>query len=172
MICPTPFETLTAYWLGELTDADALEEHLFACDRCAAANEKLGELVHALEGWIPPIISNARRDRLLAQGKKLVFNPVAPGESHARFDAGIDVLLHQLAVDLAKAERVDVEVTHGTGFHVTFENVPFDREAGVVLVACQRHFQALPGDPTFHVYAFEAGARRKAAEFTIVHEWM
>lgn len=174
MTCPTPFETLADYWVGELGDAEVaeLEEHFFSCDRCAAANAKLGELMHALEGWIPPIISNAHRDRLLQRGKKLVVNPVDQRDSHARFDVGVDVLLHQLAADVANAERVDVEVTQGPDWHAVFEHVPFDREAGVVLVACQRHFRSLPGDPTFHVYAFEGGERRKIAEYTIVHEWM
>ena len=35
-------ETLAAYWLGDLPEADAvaLEEHLFSCERCEAASAR------------------------------------------------------------------------------------------------------------------------------------
>ena len=69
--CPVPFETLVRWWLDDLPQAEsaALEEHLFACDTCSTASERLGDLVSGLREWIPPVISHARRDRLAREGK-------------------------------------------------------------------------------------------------------
>ena len=46
---------LLAWWLDELpeAEADALEEHLFACDECAARLKSLLGLRHCRVGGIP-----------------------------------------------------------------------------------------------------------------------
>jgi anti-sigma factor RsiW len=51
--CPS-YETLVALWAGELEDAETtvVDEHLFACDACAAATERLAQIVGALRGEI------------------------------------------------------------------------------------------------------------------------
>jgi hypothetical protein len=176
MTCPTPFETLARWWLDDLPEAEstALEEHLFACDGCAAASERLGELVSGLRGWIPPIISHAHRDRLTRQGKRIRLTPVDAGVSVcARFDPDLDLLVHVLRGDLSRAERVDMEIARpDTGWRLVLEHVPFDRTAGEVLVACQRHYRdILPGDPVFRVFAVEHGERRSVGEYLVIHEW-
>jgi hypothetical protein len=52
--CPS-YETLVALWAWELEDAEAtaVDEHLFACDACAAASERLAQVVGALRDEIP-----------------------------------------------------------------------------------------------------------------------
>src|SRR5688572_23843595 len=43
---PIPFETLVAYWVGELPEAEEapLEEHVFSCAYCARRMEELAAL--------------------------------------------------------------------------------------------------------------------------------
>jgi hypothetical protein len=175
---PTPFETLVALWSGELSPeaADALEAHLFSCDACAEASERLGRLVAGLRAFIPPILSHAHRDRLAAGGLRVRHTPVDAGvDTDAHFTADVDLLVHVLRGDLSRADRVDVEVLDQQGtprFH--FEHVPFDSRTGEVLVACQRHYENMedmPGDPVFHVHAFEGGQRRQVGSYFIRHHW-
>jgi hypothetical protein len=176
---PTPFETLVALWSGELPaeTADALEAHLFSCDACAEASERLGRLVSGLREVIPPIISHGHRDRLAASGLRLRHTPVDSGlEAEAHFTLDVDLLVHVLRGDLARADRVDVEVLDEAGVtHFSFQHVPFDPGAGEVLVACQRHFEQMGGgpggDPVFRIHAFEAGARRQVGSYLVRHHW-
>ena len=47
--CPS-YPTLVALWAGELeeSEAAAIDEHLFGCDPCAAATERLAKVVGTL----------------------------------------------------------------------------------------------------------------------------
>ena len=47
--CPA-FPTLATLWAGELeeSEAAAIDEHLFGCDACAAATERLAKVVGTL----------------------------------------------------------------------------------------------------------------------------
>ena len=174
--CATPlaFETLVALWTGELDDdaaADA-EAHVFACDRCAAASDRLASLIDALRGALPPVISHAHRDRLLAAGTRISTTIVEPGvDGHARFAPDVDLLVHVLRADVARAARVDVELVGHDG-RLMFElpHVPFDRARGEVLIACQRHYEEFH-DPRFRVHVVEGGVRRHAGDYFVRHAW-
>ena len=50
------FEPLAAYWLGELSTAEAekVEEHFIACDGCAARLEWLAELSDGVRAACAP----------------------------------------------------------------------------------------------------------------------
>lgn len=174
---PTPYETLVALWSGDLPaeDADAVEAHLFSCDSCSEACERLGQLVTGLRELIPPVISHAHRDRLVAAGTRIRHTPVQPGvDAEAGFAPDIDLLVHVLRGDLARAERVDVELMDPRTqvAHLQFQGVPFDPGAGEVLIACQRHFEHLPVmDPLFRVLAYEAGVPRRVGDYFVRHRW-
>ena len=49
--CPDAFEALCTLWTGERTQAerDAIEEHIFTCDECAAKAERLASLLGGLQ---------------------------------------------------------------------------------------------------------------------------
>lgn len=177
---PLSFETLVLLWSRDLApeQAEKVEEHLFGCDSCSAASDRLGQLVGGLRELIPPVISHAHRERLAAQGKHLVETAVDPGvDARARFAPGVDLLIHMLRADLSRAERVDIEVFTQDGVsRAVLEHVPFDRQSGEVLVACQRHYEHMfgpdvTGDPTFRVHAIEAGERRHVGDYFVFHEW-
>jgi hypothetical protein len=173
---PVPFETLVAWYAHELSesDADALEQHLFACDACAAASEELGLLIGGLREVIPPAISSALRERLAASGHRILFTPCTPdATATARFAPDVDLMVHALRGDLSRAERVDVEILGGAGdVRVSLEEIPFERDE--VLLVCQRHYRHMFGEaeqPTFRVLATEGGEKRKVGDYLVIHIW-
>jgi hypothetical protein len=173
---PIPFETLAALWTGDLgaPEANAVEEHLFSCDRCAGVSDRLARLVGGLHEAIPPVISHAHRDRLVRAGRQIKTTRVrAVTLAHAHFTRDIDYMVLVLHADLSRAERVDVEVVRPGGeVALEMQHVPFDAKAGEVLMACQRHYQAFGNDaPTFRVLAVEGGERRPVGEYVVVHHW-
>jgi hypothetical protein len=175
-LAPTPFETLVALWAGDLAPqaADVVEGHLFSCDACAAVSDQLGKLVAGLREIILPVISHARRDRLVAGGTRIRQTMVVAGiQAEARFAPEVDLLVHVLQADLSRAERVDVELVDEHGIpRIQLPYVPFDRSAGEVLVACQRHYQHMfPTDPVFQVHVLEGGVRRQVGTYVVRHHW-
>jgi hypothetical protein len=176
---PIPYDTLVALWAGDLPadEAEAAEAHLFSCDVCAQASDRLGRLVAGLREVLPPVISHARRDRLVAAGTRIRETPVEAGvDAEAHFTADVDLLIHVLKADVRDAERVDLELLDPQGIsRLQLTNVPFDRDRGEVLIACQRHYQtdaAMPGgDPVFQVHAVRAGVRRPVGNFFVRHHW-
>ena len=173
---PLPFETLVAWWTGELPPGETarVEEHVFGCDACAEASARLAKLATGLREQVPPIISRAHRDRLVAGGARIRVTPVEAGfEATAVFGPDVDLLVHTLRADLAGIARVDVEVLmKGRHEPILCEAVPFDAAAGEVLVCCQRHYQHLSTeDPVFRVYAVEAGERRPLGDYFVRHVW-
>ena len=177
--CPQ-FETLVALWAGELREpkAASIDEHLFSCDACAAASERLAHVIVGLRAMIPFVISHAHRDRLVSSGTRVLVTPIDPGtdpgaRKRARFTPDVDLLVFALRGDISRAERVDVDIASPTGSpRYTLEGVPFDREKGEVLIACQRHFEGMfPADPIFSVHAVESGERRTVGDYIVTHVW-
>lgn len=172
---PIPYESLVAWWAHELDDAEAarVEERIFSCDACTTQSARIAKVVGAVREHITPIISHQRRDELIARGVRIRFTPVEAGISaRAVFDSDVDILVHVLKADLARVARVDIDVVYGDvapTIHV--DNVPFDKEAGDILVACQRHYRNLaPVDPVFRVTAIdEAGERQVIGEYFVEH---
>lgn len=178
--CPS-FERLVALWAGELdeTEAGALDVHVFVCDPCAATTEQLAEIVGRLRSKMPFVISRAHHDRLVASGTRIhVTTAVSTLDrrptTSARFTPDVDLLVFALCADVQQADRVDVEIASpsGTNRHV-LQDVPFDREKGEVLIACQRHYEGMfpEGDPVFSVHAVERGKRRAVGDYRIEHVW-
>ena len=65
--CPA-FPNLAALWAGELEEpeAAAVDEHLFGCDPCAEATERLAKVVGAMREKLPVVISPTLRERRAA----------------------------------------------------------------------------------------------------------
>jgi anti-sigma factor RsiW len=77
--CPS-YETLVALWAGELheVEAAAVDEHLFGCDACAAATERLAKVVGTLRETPPFVTSRPHRERLEAAGTRVAVTDVEP----------------------------------------------------------------------------------------------
>jgi hypothetical protein len=174
--CPLSVALLRDYFAGDLAldHADQLEEHVFECSRCAVAYERAGELAAGLQSLVPPVISRARYERLLAGDTPVRLTPLAPGERAAiEFSDDVTLLVHALRADLAGASQVEVEIFGpGPGPEPLLEvpHAPFDAERGEVLIACQRHYVDLyPREITFRVWTVVDGQRRRAGEYGVDH---
>ena len=168
-------DKLVEYWSGDIVgdECDALEEHLFTCDKCSAANVELAGLVEALRETIPFVISHGQRDRMRARGARVYVTDVVPDvHSSIRFTPEVDLHVFALRADLRRAERVDVTIFSPTGeVGAVYEHVPFDVSSGEILIACQRHYEGMfPGDPVFRVEVTEAGSRRDL-KYVVEHNW-
>jgi hypothetical protein len=178
-LTPIPYETLVAMWTGELPaeETDSLEEHLFSCDGCADRSHRLGLLVTELRfRHLPDVISHAHRARLVDVGVRVLNTEVPPGvHVNAFFGGDLDLLVHVLHADLTDAARVDLEMVSHDGVPlIRYDNVPFDPATGEVLVACQRHFEAMfpaDGNPWFRMIAHDGEREWEVASFHVHHIW-
>jgi hypothetical protein len=172
---PIAFETLVAYWCGDLAsnESHAVEEHVMGCTACTGASARVAAIAAAIRAQIPPVVSPEAVAKLRERGVRIVDNPVRPGErKEVVFSAGIDVLLHRLGgLDLSRAARVGMTVSVEETGDVIFQSddVPFDREAGEVLVACQKHFSAFPPNIVFSVRTRDDTGHESIAAYAIPH---
>ena len=179
MTCPAPlpWDTLVDYWAGDLdeTATDAVEEHLFGCAACTAAAARVAAVTEALRSALPPIVSRARVEQLRARGVRVRENAFAPGQrEQVLFTRDADLLIHRLeGLDLTRADRVDFRITaESTGELIAaVDAVPFDAAAGALLVACQRHYAALPADTVMSVAVHAPGLPPATATYTILHRF-
>lgn len=173
---PIPWATLVDYWAHDLTpaDADAVEEHVFACDACAAGYTRIGAIVGATRAMLMPAIDAAQLAALRGAGLVVVENAFRPAERReVVFPSGADLLIHRLGgLELAGAERVSLAVSVESTGELLFEDpyAPFDPARGEVLIACQRHFVAYPRDVRLDVTVHHhGGAAPATATFLIPH---
>lgn len=172
---PIAAERLLEYLQGELSaaDEDALEAHLFSCERCAGEAEALAGLATAVARAIPPVLSRSRFDALSGAGLVAQVSELRPGDvTRVVYPPTGRVLVLQLrGADLAEAQRVDVELRTPAGEALTrFADVPFDAARGELLVACQRHFaERFPEDIVFALERVAGEERRPLAEYTVLH---
>lgn len=169
-------ELLAAYWLGDLPEADAalLEEHLFTCTQCTAANARMAALPRALALAVPPVVSTAVAARVLAldpRARRVVV--AAGGRALVDFSGGAETQLVALQADLQRASRVDVKLCARDGTELTeAPDVPFDPAAGTVTIACRTHYLRggqFPLELTLRVEAICDGLRRSLGSFDIDH---
>lgn len=150
-----------------------LEEHLFSCHECATDAEPLFGLAAEVRQAVPPVLTTERFARLEGEDRIGQVNPMSPGQKvEVRYPEAGKILVHRLAgAELARAQRVDVEITDLDGKPLLrFEDVPFDPVRGEVLVACQRHFaDLLPDDAIFRLEAVSGGRREEASRYTVLH---
>jgi|SRR5689334_10704987 len=174
---PIAFDTLVAYWAGDLAPAEseAVEEHAMGCASCAATSARVAAIAEAVRAQIPPAVSEEHVAHLRARGLRVVDNPVEPGErKSAAFGPGVDVMIHRLrGLDLTHAAQVDVTVKVEETNDVIFQSydVPFDRKNGEVLIACQRHFSVFPPNIVFEVRARDASRRETCTTYTVPHQF-
>ena len=177
MACALPLthEQLVAYWANDLDDAqaEAIEAHLFACDTCFAAAERVAQVAEVFRTSVPPVISRAELEALQARGVAIAENAFQPGTRQTvTFEPGVELLIHRLGgLDLGSAERVQVTVRNESGGPLIFEEMfaPFDRDRGEVLIACQRHFAAYPPDIAIDVRIHRGAQSPELATFIIPH---
>jgi len=174
---PIPWEVLVEYWAKETSpeDLDALELHLMSCAECSASSARVAAVTETLRGMIPPVIDGAKLTELRARGLRILENPVGRDERKEVFFPGdVDILLHRLrGLDLRDARAVQVRVLReGTGDTLLdVGEVPFDRDQGEILIACQRHFSEFPHDVLFEVLAQQRSGAIERVRYPVPHRF-
>jgi putative zinc finger protein len=174
---PAPWEALVAYWAGDLPSAEeqALEEHLIGCAACSAESARVAAITETLRAMIPAVVDRALLQRLRAQGVRIRESVFAPGDRRDEyFTRDVDMLVFRLGgLDLSRAETVEFAMRDERSGKIltATKNAAFDRDAGAVLVCCQRHYADLPPDVVVEVRVHEVGRAEQLATYTILHHF-
>jgi hypothetical protein len=140
---PIAFETLVAYWLGEMPQAAeaTLEEHLFACAPCSGRLEQLAALSEGVRaavegGRVSLVVSGRFLDAMKQAGLRLREYRVDPGGSvNCTIRADDHAVVSRIRAPLAGVKRLDVvRVIGGDAREQRVTDVPFDAQTGEVLV--------------------------------------
>jgi hypothetical protein len=139
---PIAFETLVAYWLGEVPEnlEATLEEHLFACAHCSRRLEQLAALAAGVRavverGKVSMVVSGRFVAAMKRAGLRLREYQLDPGGSvYCTIRAEDDAVVSRLRAPLAGVKRLDVVRLRGDHPAERLIDVPFDAEAGEVFV--------------------------------------
>ncbi|HKU44940.1 MAG TPA: zf-HC2 domain-containing protein [Polyangiales bacterium] len=174
---PIAWPALVEYWAGDLPPqaAEAIEEHLMACGECSALAARVAEITESLRAMIPPLLSSEQLQQLQQRGLHIAVNAMQPGERcEVEFPARTDILLHRLGgLTVGAHQRVSIEVTsESTGeLLMRLADAPVDRARGEVLVACQRHFAAMPADTVFEIRVLDPDGSARSQRYTVLHRF-
>jgi anti-sigma factor RsiW len=138
-------ETLTAYWLDELpaAEAEAVEEHVFACASCAARLDDLAAVAAgvraAVRGGAVSLVASGRFAAALAEaGLRVREYRLEPGDTvHCTLRSDENAVVAHVRAPLAGVQRVDALLRVELGAvqypELRIEDVPFDAAADEVL---------------------------------------
>lgn len=176
MKCPTS-ETAARWLLHELSDeeANAFEEHYFGCDACLEMLERLEKSRILLENALPAILTPERRRELEQRPEPVPAVHVHAGERRSiRLGPERPIGIWVLHAELEHAAEVDIAVFAESGAPVlSLRDVPFDRGAGEVVLACHTHYRHLAAGTKLEA---ELSARSSTGEqslgrYVLCHEF-
>jgi anti-sigma factor RsiW len=144
--CPTPLavEELLDYWTGELPAprAEAVEEHVFACEPCASRLAELEALAASVRrltetGRFRAAVAPSLVEVLAARGLRIrTFRPRAGESTPCGMAPDDELLVGRIAVDLRGVARIDLAVCDERwAERERLADVPFDRRRSEVVVA-------------------------------------
>jgi hypothetical protein len=143
---PIAFETLVAWWLAELAQAEqeALEEHVFACAHCTRRLEELAALAGGVRnavraGAVGMVVSAPFVEGMKKAGLRVREYHLTPGSSvNCTIYADDDATVGRMRAPLRGVQRLDVLEQVVVGGvprpEVRLEDVPFDPAADEVLL--------------------------------------
>lgn len=182
MACKEPidFETLIAWWLGELAPEReaALEEHLFSCAPCTARLETLAALASGVraavrDGRMNVVVSAPFLDAMRGAGLHVREYRLEPGGSvSCTIRADDDAVVSRLRAPLAGVRRLDLVSTRsGSTAEMRAPDVPFDAKTGEVLMIPSAAW--LKTMPVFtmrmRLIAVEESGERQVGDYTFNH---
>jgi hypothetical protein len=177
---PIGFETLAAYWLGEVpeTREATLEEHLFACVHCSTQLERFVALAAgaraAVEGGrVNLVVSGRFVEAMKRAGLRLREYQLEPGGSvNCTIRAEDDAVISRLRAPLAGVKRLDlVRAREGGEPEARVADVPFDAETGEVLVIPSAAWLKTMPAFTMRMRLIDVGEKGEAplGEYTFMH---
>jgi len=177
------FGQLAAYWLGDLpaAEGDKVEEHVFACEPCAARLEWLAALSEGVRatvrgGRVGLFVSKRFVEALVQAGLRLrEYELDAGGSVNCTIRADEDAVLSHMRAPLASAKRVDVvrrvSGVGGEQLEDRVADVPFDPAAGEVLFIPEAAgLKAMPSHVLqVKLLAVDEAGERPLGEYTFLH---
>jgi hypothetical protein len=173
---PLSWETMVAYWLGDLPEQDEwkAEEHYLGCQQCADQLFRLAGVAAALRAWHRSgrgqvVVTEAALAALRAAGQQLLELRLTAGQTpNQPFPPEIDFVVARLAGDLAAVERLDLELSSGDGLpFYSVRDAPFDPASGEVLVLCERHLAASHSTLLFRLHLHRAYGSVSTADYLV-----
>lgn len=180
--CAT-WDELADWWAGDLAAprADALEEHLLACDACSRRAERTGALARevaalARGGAVAGAATPGLLGRLERDGWRVHRYRIGPGQvvpcSVWPEDQIMAVVLDVRALGGAPADRVDLVARIGDEPAIRAEDVPLDPATGTLTwlspAAVDRQRPATR--VSFQVLRVAGEAESVAGEYALAHE--
>lgn len=177
------FETLVAYWLGEVpaSESENTEEHFFACAHCAGRLEWLAALADgvraAMRGGRVGLFASRRFVTALAQaGLRLrEYDLEADGSVNCTIRADDDAVVSRMRAPLAGVKRVDVLRRVSVGGveepEQRIRDVPFDAAAGeLVFLPAASWLKTMPSlTARMRLVAVDEAGERPLADYTFLH---
>jgi len=183
VICSNPIDAavLADYWLGALasSEEEAVEEHLFACDRCGARLREVIALADgvrnlAREGCLRMVVSDSFLKRAAEEGLRVrEYAPPPGGGVQCTVTAEDDILIGRLAANLSGAKHVDLSICDERGVEqLRLRDIPV--HSGASSVVYQESITFAKAMPTRKMIARlvtfdEAGGERLLGEYTFNH---
>jgi hypothetical protein len=181
--CSNPIDAavLADYWLAALAspEEEAVEEHLFECDRCGGRLREVIALAEgvrnlAREGCLRMVVSDAFLQRAAEEGLRVRhYAPPPGGGVQCTVTAEDNILIGRLAANLSGARRVDLCICDERGVEqLRLPDIPV--HPGASSVALQESITFAKAAPTHKMIARlvtfdEAGGERLLGEYTFNH---
>lgn len=174
-----PFPALVSYWFGELpaADADRVEEHLFACDRCgdrARAFVALGDGVRRLahRGAVHVVVTPSFLEAASRAGLTTREYAVPPGGRVAcTVTPRDDLLVGRMQADFRGVSRLDLVLQAAGQQALRLEDVPFSPDARELILLESMPAARAMGRVEIHVrlLAREGSHERVLGDYTFDH---
>ncbi len=172
-------DAFLAWWADDLAGPDRrrLEEHLLACDECAARLRIAGAVADGVRtlvrhGKVLSVLTPAALERLRREGRRIREYRVAPGGGvHCTVAPEDDVLLARLEVPPGGAPRVDLVSRFGDGEEERLSELPLDPDAPELILAVPIDFaRTWPASVNvFRLIAVRPEGERALGEYTFRH---
>ncbi len=176
--CPS-FDQVVDYWLGELADADAFEDHLFGCDDCPRRLARLAAIGAAVpdairrRGGVALALTGQMAARLEREGVVMRhYRPERNQDVACTVALEDDLSVSWLLADPRPGERVDY-VAYGPdgALRGRIQDVPVDPTIGrIVLAIPSESLRSLPACELRHVVmAVGPAGERPLGEYIFRH---
>jgi hypothetical protein len=177
---PIDFETLIAYWMGELSEEREapLEEHLFGCAHCTGRLEEVASLAEGVraavqDGRLTLFVTEPFVEAMKQAGLRLREYALDPGASvNCTIRADDDAVVSRIRAPLSGVKRLDI-IQGGLANHpdVRIADVPFDQASGeVVMIPSATWLKSMPAF-TLHTRLVSVidGEDEPVGEYTFNH---
>lgn len=177
---PLAWAEFVEYWLERPAPErlDAIEEHLLACDACAAQLQEVAQLADGVRavaraGRLALVVPAAFLARAQQDGLRTRVYSIGPGERvHCTAGPDDDLVVVKLRADLGRATRVDLVSQFEGQPSARLADVPVDAMLGEVLLTERIDTLRARGREVLSVRLLAVepdGTERTLGEYTLAH---